>query len=156
MHYYTPDGRELIDAMSGLWCCNAGHCREPIVEAIRRQAGRLDYPPAFQTAHAPAFALASRLAKLAPGDLNRVFFCNSGSEAVDTALKIALAYHKLAGQSTRTRFISRERSYHGCCLGGTSLGGIPQNRNLFEPLLDVDQLRSTYSRERQAHAPGEP
>src|ERR1700674_3071971 len=121
MHYYTPDGRELIDAMSGLWCCNAGHCREPVVEAIRRQAGRLDYAPAFQTAHAPSFALASRLAKLAPGDLNHVFFCNSGSEAVDTALKIALAYHKLAGQSTRTRFISRERSYHGSCLGGTSL-----------------------------------
>ncbi|HAH66378.1 MAG TPA: aspartate aminotransferase family protein [Rhizobiales bacterium] len=156
MHYYTPDGRELIDAMSGLWCCNAGHCREPVVEAIRRQAGRLDYAPAFQTAHAPAFALASRLAKLAPGDLNHVFFCNSGSEAVDTALKIALAYHKLAGQSTRTRFISRERSYHGSCLGGTSLGGIPQNRNLFEPLLDVDLLRSTYSRERQAYARGEP
>jgi beta-alanine--pyruvate transaminase len=96
------------------------------------------------------------LAALAPGDLDRVFFCNSGSEAVDSALKIALAYHKLAGASTRTRFVSRERSYHGACLGGTSVGGIPQNRNLFEPLLDVDQLRSTYSRERQAYARGEP
>jgi beta-alanine--pyruvate transaminase len=100
--------------------------------------------------------LAARLAELAPGDLDRVFFCNSGSEAVDTALKIALAYHKLAGASTRTRFVSRERSYHGSCLGGTSVGGIPQNRNLFEPLLDVDQLRSTYSRERHAYARGEP
>jgi len=156
MHYYTPEGRQLLDAMSGLWCCNAGHCREPIVEAIRHQAGRLDYAPSFQAAHAPAFQLASRLAKLAPGDLDHVFFCNSGSEAVDTALKIALAYHKLAGQSTRTRFVSRDRSYHGSCLGGTSVGGIPQNRNLFEPLLDVDRLRSTYSRERQAYARGEP
>ena len=142
MHYYTPDGRQLLDAMSGLWCCNAGHCREPIVEAIRRQAGRLDCAPAFQAGHAPAFHLAGRLAKLAPGDLDRVFFCNSGSEAVDTALKIALGYHKLAGASTRTRFVSRERSYHGSCIGGTSVGGIAQNRNLFEPLLDVDQLRS--------------
>ena len=156
MHYYTPDGRKLLDAMSGLWCCNAGHCREPIVQAVHRQASRLDYAPAFQAGHAPAFQLAARLAELAPGDLDRVFFCNSGSEAVDTALKIALAYHKLAGASTRTRFVSRERSYHGSCLGGTSVGGIPQNRNLFEPLLDVDQLRSTYSRERQAYARGEP
>jgi beta-alanine--pyruvate transaminase len=156
VHYYTPDGRRLLDAMSGLWCCNAGHCREPIVEAIRRQAGRLDCAPAFQAGHPPAFHLAGRLAKLAPGDLDRVFFCNSGSEAVDTALKIALGFHKLAGASTRTRFVSRERSYHGACIGGTSVGGIAQNRNLFEPLLDVDQLRATYSRERQAYARGEP
>jgi beta-alanine--pyruvate transaminase len=113
MHYYSADGRKLLDAMSGLWCCNAGHCREPITEAIRRQAGRLDYAPSFQASHAPVFHLAARLAKLAPDDLNRVFFCNSGSEAVNTALKIALAYHKLAGASTRTRFVSRERSYHG-------------------------------------------
>ena len=156
MHYYTPDGRQVLDAMSGLWCCNAGHCREPIVEAIRRQAGRLDYAPAFQAGHAPAFHLAARLAKLAPDPLQRVFLCNSGSEAVDTALKIALAYHKLVGASTRTRFVSRERSYHGSCFGGTSVGGIAPNRNLFEPLLDVDQLRSTYSRERQGYARGEP
>jgi beta-alanine--pyruvate transaminase len=123
MHYYTSDGRKLLDAMSGLWCCNAGHCRKPIVEAIVHQAGRLDYAPAFQMGHAPAFKLASRLAALAPGDLNRVFFCNSGSEAVDTALKLALAYHKLSGASTRTRFIGRERAYHGSCFGGTSVGG---------------------------------
>ena len=153
MHYYAADGRKLLDAMSGLWCCNAGHCREPIVEAIRRQAGRLDYAPAFQVGHAQ---LASRLAKLAPRELDHVFFCNSGSEAVDSALKIALAYHKLAGASTRTRFVSRDRSYHGSCFGGTSVGGIAPNRNLFEPLLDVDQIRSTYSRERQAYARGEP
>jgi beta-alanine--pyruvate transaminase len=97
MHYFTPDGRKLLDAMSGLWCCNAGHCRAPIVEAIRQQAARLDYAPAFQEGHVAAFQLAARLAKLAPTDLTRVFFCNSGSEAVDTALKIALAYHKLSG-----------------------------------------------------------
>ena len=156
MHYYAADGRKLLDAMSGLWCCNAGHCREPIVEAIRRQVGRLDYAPAFQVGHAPAFQLASRLAKLAPRELDHVFFCNSGSEAVDSALKIALAYHKLAGASTRTRFVSRDRSYHGSCFGGTSVGGMAPNRNLFEPLLDVDQIRSTYSRERQAYARGEP
>ena len=156
MHYVTPDGRKLLDAMSGLWCCNAGHCRTPIVEALQKQVARLDYAPAFQLGHAPAFRLASKLTALAPGDLNHVFFCNSGSEAVDTALKIALAYHKLSGQSTRTRFISLERGYHGACFGGTSVGGIPQNRNLFEPLLQADRLSSAYSRPRQPYARGEP
>jgi beta-alanine--pyruvate transaminase len=156
MHYVTADGRKLLDAMSGLWCCNAGHCRAPIAEAIARQAARLDYAPAFQAGHAPAFLLASRLSQLAPDGLDHVFLCNSGSEAVDSALKIALAYHKLAGASARTRFVSREKAYHGSALGGTSVGGMPQNRTLFEPLLDVDQLRSTYSRERQAYARGEP
>jgi beta-alanine--pyruvate transaminase len=156
MHYYTTTGRKLLDAMSGLWCCNAGHCRTQIVEAIARQAGRLDYALAFQMGHAPAFTLASRLAALAPGDLDHVFFANSGSEAVDTALKLALGYHKLSGASTRTRFIGRERAYHGSCFGGTSVGGIPANRNLFEPLLDVDRLPSTYLREREAFCRGEP
>ncbi len=156
MHYYTADGRKLLDGMSGLWCCNAGHCRTQIVEAIARQAGRLDYAPAFQMGHAPAFNLASRLAALAPGDLDHVFFGNSGSEAVDTALKLARAYHKLSGASTRTRFIGRERAYHGSCFGGTSVGGIPANRNLFEPLLDADRLPSTYLREREAYSRGEP
>lgn len=156
MHYVTPDGRRLLDAMSGLWCCNAGHCRAPIIDAITRQAERLDYAASFQLAHAAAFRLAAKLAALAPGDLNHVFFCNSGSEAVDTALKITLAYHKLSGQSTRTRFIGHERGYHGACLGGTSVGGIPQNRNLFEPLLPVDRLSSPYSRPRQPYARGEP
>ena len=156
MHYVTPDGRRLLDAMSGLWCCNAGHCRAPIIDAITRQAERLDYAASFQLGHAAAFRLAAKLAALAPGDLNHVFFCNSGSEAVDTALKITLAYHKLSGQSTRTRFIGHERGYHGACLGGTSVGGIPQNRNLFEPLLPVDRLSSPYSRPRQPYARGEP
>ena len=119
-----------------------GHCRAPIAEAIARQAARLDYAPAFQSGHAPAFLLASRLSQLAPDGLDHVFLCNSGSEAVDSALKIALAYHKLAGASTRTRFVSREKAYHGSALGGTSVGGMPQNRTLFEPLLDVDQLRT--------------
>ena len=140
MHYYAADGRKLLDAISGLWCCKAGHCGEPIVEAIRRQAGRLDYAPAFQVGHASARLAACQLA---PRELDHVFFCNSGSEAVDSALKIALAYHMLAGASTRTRFVSRDRSYHGSCFGGTSVGGIAPNRNLFEPLLDVDQIRST-------------
>ena len=131
--------------MSGLWCCNAGHCRAPIVEALQKQIATLDYARAFQLGHAPAFRLASKLSGLAPGDLNHVFFCNSGSEAVDTALKIALAYHKLSGQSTRTRFIGRERGYHGAYFGGTSVGGIPQNRNLFEPLLRGRALESVFA-----------
>src|SRR6185437_13733788 len=156
MHYVTPDGRRLLDAMSGLWCCNAGHCRGPIIDAITRQAERLDYAASFQLGHAAAFRLAAKLAALAPGDLNHVFFCNSGSEAVDTALKITLAYHKLSGQSTRTRFIGHERGYHGACLGGTSVGGIPQNRNLFEPLFPLARLSSPYSRPRQPYARGEP
>jgi beta-alanine--pyruvate transaminase len=156
MHYYTADGRKLLDAMSGLWCCNAGHCRKPIVEAIARQAARLDYAPAFQLGHAPAFTLATRLGALAPAGLDRVLFGNSGSEAVDTALKLALAYHKLSGASTRTRFIGRERAYHGSCFGGTSVGGIPANRNLFEPLLDVDRLPTADLRQRRAFMRGEP
>ncbi len=156
MHYVTPDGRRLLDAMSGLWCCNAGHCRAPIVDAIIRQAERLDYAASFQLGHVAAFRLASKLAALAPGDLGHVFYCNSGSEAVDTALKITLAFHKLSGQSTRTRFIGLERGYHGACVGGTSVGGIPQNRNLFEPLLQVDRLSSPYSRPRLPYTRGEP
>ncbi|MGH6865805.1 MAG: aminotransferase class III-fold pyridoxal phosphate-dependent enzyme [Methyloceanibacter sp.] len=156
MHYHAGGGRKLLDAMSGLWCCNAGHCRTPIVEAIAEQATRLDYAPAFQLGHRPAFTLASRLAAMAPGDLDRVLFCNSGSEAVDTALKVALAYHKQSGASTRTRFIARERAYHGSCFGGTSVGGIAANRSLFEPLIDVEHLPTTYSRERQPYARGEP
>jgi beta-alanine--pyruvate transaminase len=156
MHYFTADGRKLLDAMSGLWCCNAGHCRQPIVDAIAKQAGRLDYAPAFQMGHGAAFTLAGRLAALAPGDLDRVFFANSGSEAVETALKLSLAYHKLSGASTRTRFIGRDRAYHGCGFGGTSVGGIPANRNLFEPLLDVGRLPSSYLRARPTFSRGEP
>src|SRR6202142_380659 len=122
MHYYTPEGRAVLDGTAGLWCTNAGHSRDPIVAAIARQAEELDYAPAFQFAHPKSFELASRVAALAPGDLNRVFFCNSGSEAVDTALKIALAYHNLRGEGARTRLIGRERGYHGVGFGGISGG----------------------------------
>jgi beta-alanine--pyruvate transaminase len=157
MHYYTPEGRAVLDATAGLWCVNTGHNRDPIVAAIKQQAEELDYAPAFQFAHAKAFELASRIAALAPGDLDRVFFCNSGSEAVDTALKIALAYHHVRGEASRTRLIGRERGYHGVGFGGISVGGIVANRRHFGTLLaGVDHLPATYSREHQAFTKGEP
>src|SRR5579859_1733973 len=157
MHYFTPDGRAVLDGTAGLWCTNAGHNRDPIVAAIQRQAAKLDYAPAFQFAHPQAFELASRIAALAPADLDRVFFCNSGSEAVDTALKIALAYHNVRGQGGRVRLIGRERGYHGVGFGGISVGGIVNNRKFFGTLLaGVDHLPATYSREHQAFTKGEP
>jgi beta-alanine--pyruvate transaminase len=157
MHYYTPDGRAVLDGTAGLWCTNAGHNRDPIVAAIRAQAAELDYAPAFQFSHPMAFELASRVAALAPADLDHVFFCNSGSEAVDTALKIALAYHNVRGQGSRTRLIGRERGYHGVGFGGISVGGIVGNRKLFGTLLaGVDHLPATYNREQQAFTKGEP
>jgi beta-alanine--pyruvate transaminase len=156
MHYFTPDGRAVVDGLAGLWCSNAGHNRDPIVAAIRDQAAELDYAAAFHFAHAKSFELASRVAALAPGDLNRVFFCNSGSEAVDTALKIALAYHNVRGEGSRTRLIGRERGYHGVGFGGISVGGIVNNRKFFGTLLTgVDHLPATYSREHQAFSKGE-
>jgi beta-alanine--pyruvate transaminase len=157
MHYFTPEGRAVLDGIAGMWCTNAGHNRDPIVAAIKRQAEELDYAPAFQFAHPKSFELASRIAALAPGDLNRVFFCNSGSEAVDTALKIALAYHNVRGEGSRTRLIGRERGYHGVGFGGISVGGIVNNRKLFGALLaGVDHLPTTYNREQQAFTKGEP
>jgi beta-alanine--pyruvate transaminase len=157
MHYYTPDGRAVLDGTAGLWCTNAGHNRDPIVEAIRAQAAELDYAPAFQFSHPKAFELASRVAALAPADLDHVFFCNSGSEAVDTALKIALAYHNVRGEGARTRLIGRERGYHGVGFGGISVGGIVTNRKFFGSLLaGVDHLPATYNREQQAFSKGEP
>ncbi len=157
MHYYTPEGRAVLDGTAGLWCTNAGHNRDSIVAAIQAQAAELDYSPAFQFAHPKSFELASRVAALAPGDLNRVFFCNSGSEAVDTALKIALAYHNVRGEGARTRLIGRERGYHGVGFGGISVGGIVANRKFFGTLLTgVDHLPATYSREHQAFTKGEP
>jgi len=157
MHYFTPEGRSVLDGTAGLWCINAGHNRDPIVRAIQRQAAELDYSPAFQFAHPKAFELASRVAQLAPGDLDRVFFCNSGSEAVDSALKMALAYHNISGQGSRTRLIGRERGYHGVGFGGISVGGIVANRKMFGTLLaGVDHLPHTYDRERQAFTKGEP
>ena len=157
MHYFTPEGRAVLDATAGLWCCNAGHNRDPIVAAIQAQAAELDYAPAFQFAHPKAFELASRIAALAPGDLDHVFFSNSGSEAVDTALKIALAYHNVRGQGSRTRLIGRERGYHGVGFGGISVGGMVANRKIFGSLLaGVDHLPATYNREQQAFTNGEP
>jgi beta-alanine--pyruvate transaminase len=157
LHYYTPDGRAVFDGLAGLWCTNAGHNRDPIVAAISNQAAELDYAAAFHFAHPKSFELASRIAALAPADLNRVFFCNSGSEAIDTALKIALAYHNVRGEGARTRLIGRERGYHGVGFGGMSVGGIVNNRKLFGTLLaGVDHLPATYSREHQAFTKGEP
>jgi len=157
MRYFTTDGRAILDATAGLWCCNAGHNRDPIVAAIQSQAAELDYAPPFQFAHPKAFALSNRIAALAPGDLDYVFFCNSGSEAVDTALKIGLAYHNMRGEGARTRLIGRERGYHGVGFGGISVGGIVNNRRFFGALLTgVDHLPATYDRERQAFTKGEP
>ncbi len=157
LHYFTPDGRAVFDGLAGLWCTNAGHNRDPIVAAIANQAAELDYAAAFHFAHPKSFELASRIAALAPADLNRVFFCNSGSEAIDTALKIALAYHNVRGEGARTRLIGRERGYHGVGFGGISVGGIVNNRKFFGTLLaGVDHLPATYSREHQAFTKGEP
>jgi beta-alanine--pyruvate transaminase len=157
MHYYTPEGREILDATAALWCCNAGHNRPPIVEAIQRQAAELDFSPTFQFAHPKVFALAARLAAMAPGDLDHAFFTNSGSEACDTALKIALAYHNVQGQGSRQRLIGRERGYHGVGFGGISVGGMVNNRKFFGSLIaGVDHLPATYNREQQAFTKGEP
>ncbi len=157
MHYVTADGRKVIDGAAGMWCANAGHNRDPIVAAIQQSAAKLDYAPAFQFGHPQAFELASRIAELAPADLNHVFFTNSGSEAVDTALKIALAYFNITGEGGRTRLIGRERGYHGVGFGGISVGGIVNNRRFFGALLaGVDHLPTTYDRERQAFTKGEP
>src|ERR1700748_2422486 len=157
MHYYTPEGREILDATAALWCCNAGHNRPPIVEAIQRQAAELDFSPTFQFAHPKVFALAARLAAMAPGDLDHAFFANSGSEACDTALKIALAYHNVQGQGSRQRLIGRERGYHGVGFGGISVGGMVNNRKFFGSLIaGTDHLPATYNREHQAFTKGEP
>ena len=157
MHYFTPEGRPILDATAALWCCNAGHSREPIVRAIQEQAAELDFSPTFQFAHPKAFALSSRIAAMAPGDLDHVFFTNSGSEAADTALKIALAYHNVTGHASRQRLIGRERGYHGVGFGGISVGGMVNNRKFFGTLLaGADHLPATYNREHQAFTKGEP
>lgn len=157
MYYTAEDGRKILDATAGLWCVNAGHARARIADAIAAQAKKLDYAPSFQFSHPGAFALADRLATLAPQPLNHVFFCNSGSEAVDSALKIALAFHQLRGQGSRTRLIGRERGYHGTGFGGISVGGLVNNRNMFGPLLPgSDHLPHTYDIEKQAFSKGEP
>ncbi|MGD0632967.1 MAG: aspartate aminotransferase family protein [Beijerinckiaceae bacterium] len=155
--YLSADGRSILDGTSGLWCCNAGHGRAPIVKAIQEQARKLDFAPPFQFSHPQAFTLATRIAALAPGDLDHVFFTNSGSESVDTALKIALGFHNVTGQGARQRLIGRERGYHGVGFGGTAVGGMVANRKIFGALLaGVDHLPTTYNRAEQAFTVGEP
>jgi len=157
MYYTTQDGRQVLDAAAGLWCVNAGHRRPRIVEAVQRQIAELDYAPAFQMGHPAAFELASRLSTMLPGDLDHVFFTNSGSESVDTALKIALAYHRARGEGTRQRLIGRERGYHGVGFGGISVGGIVNNRKFFGSLLTgVDHMPHTHDKAHQAFSRGEP
>ena len=157
VHYWTPEGRKVIDGTAGLWCVNAGHGREEIKAAIARQLDEMDYAPSFQMGHPKAFELAARHAALLPGDLNHAFYCNSGSEAVDSALKIALAYQRARGEGTRTRFVGRERGYHGVGFGGISVGGMVNNRKFFGGLLTgTDHIAHTYDREKQAFSKGEP
>ncbi len=157
MYYTTAEGRQVIDATAGLWCVNAGHARPRIVEAVQKQVEELDYAPAFQMGHPRVFEAASRISALMPGDLDHVFFANSGSEAVDSALKIAIAYHRARGEGTRTRLIGRERGYHGVGFGGISVGGIVKNRMFFGSLLTgVDHLRDTHDPERNAFTRGLP
>ncbi len=157
MHYTTSDGTQVLDATAGLWCVNAGHCRPKITEAIQKQAAELDYAPAFQIGHPKAFELANRLVDLAPKGMDNVFFTNSGSEGVETALKIALAYHRVKGEGARFRLIGRERGYHGVNFGGISVGGIVPNRKMFGTLLTgVDHLAHTHLPERNAFSRGEP
>ncbi|TRW96170.1 aspartate aminotransferase family protein [Paracoccus sp. M683] len=145
MHYTAADGRQVLDGTAGLWCCNAGHCRPLITEAVQAQVAQMDYAPAFQMGHPLAFELANRIVDIAPDGIEHVFYCNSGSEAVDTALKIALAYHRARGDGARTRLIGRERGYHGVGFGGISVGGIVNNRRVFGSLLNgVDHLPHTH------------
>jgi beta-alanine--pyruvate transaminase len=157
--YFTlKDGRKLYDCLSGLWCTPLGHSHPRVVEAVKRQLDTLDFAPTFQMGHEPAFHLASRIAQLAGRPNDRVFFVNSGSESVDTALKIAVAYHRARGDAARTRIIGRERGYHGVGMGGISVGGIPANRKMFAPLMipGVDHLPHTYNPAEMAFSRGQP
>jgi len=158
MHYTATDGTRILDGTSGLWCVNAGHCRPGITEAIARQAAELDYAPGFQLGHPDAFRAAGAIAALMPDGLDRIFFTNSGSESVDTALKIALAYHRARGEGQRTRLIGRERGYHGAGFGGISVGGIVANRRAFSGALlpAVDHLPHTHLPQANAFSRGQP
>ena len=157
-HYTMADGRRLFDCLSGLWCSPLGHSHPAVVTAVQRQVENLDYSPAFQLGHAPAFALAAKIASLAGRPNDQVFFVNSGSEAVDTAMKIAVGYHRLKGEASRTRFIGRERAYHGVGLGGISIGGMTANRKMFGPLMvaGVDHLPHTWNPKHMAYSRGQP
>ena len=157
MHYRSSDGRQVLDGTAGLWCVNAGHARAQITEAIRQTAGELDYAPTFQLGHPLPFELATRLGEIMPAGLDRIFFANSGSEAVDSALKIALAYQRSRGLGSKTRLIGRERGYHGTGFGGISVGGIVNNRRAFGTLLTgVDHLPHTHSLKDMAFSRGQP
>ncbi|RWC28061.1 aspartate aminotransferase family protein [Mesorhizobium sp.] len=157
MHYTTSDGRKVLDGTAGLWCVNAGHCRPKITEAIQQQAAELDYAPAFQMGHPIVFELANRLVDIAPKGMDHVFFTNSGSESVETALKMAIAYHRVRGEGSRTRLIGRERGYHGVNFGGISVGGIVTNRKMFGTLLGgVDHMPHTHLPEKNAFTKGVP
>ncbi|MBU8536898.1 aspartate aminotransferase family protein [Falsiroseomonas tokyonensis] len=157
MSYFTPEGQEILDGTAGLWCCNAGHGRREIVEAIQKQAAVMDFAPTFQLGHPIAFEAAARVAEITPEGMDRVFFVNSGSEAADTALKIALAYHKARGESQRVRLVGRERGYHGVGFGGMSVGGIGGNRKQFGAQLPyVDHLPHTHLPAQNAFAKGQP
>ncbi len=157
MYYRTVDGRKVLDGFAGLWAVNAGHCHPAVVAAVQQQVAELDYATAFQMSHPKTFVLASRVRELLPGDLDHVFFTNSGSEAVDTALKIALAYHQARGDTDRTILVGRDRGYHGVGFGGLSVGGIPANQRQFPNLLtQVDHLPHTHLPEQNAFSRGQP
>ena len=157
MHFISDDGRDILDATAGLWCVNAGHGRKKIQDAVYNQIGELDYSPPFQFGHPKQFELANRLAEMFPEKMNHVFFSNSGSEAVDSALKIAIAYQRARGKASKTRLIGRERGYHGVGFGGISVGGMVKNRMYFGSLLSgVDHLRHTHNPELNAFSKGLP
>jgi len=157
MYYWTPEGRQILDGTSGLWCVNAGHCRPKIVQAVQRQVAEMDFAPTFNMGHPAAFEFAERLAQIAPPGFSRVFFTNSGSESADTALKIALAYHRARGEAGRYRLIGRERGYHGVNFGGMAVGGITANKKMFGPgVAGVDHIRHTHDPARNAFSKGQP
>ena len=157
MYYWTTEGRQILDGQAGLWCVNAGHCRPKIVEALRRQAGEMDFAPTFQMGHPIAFEFAERLARIAPAGFSHVFFTNSGSESADTALKIALAYHRARGEGQRFMLIGRERGYHGVNFGGMAVGGIVTNRKTFGPgVAGVDHIRHTHDLSKNSFSRGQP
>jgi beta-alanine--pyruvate transaminase len=157
MHYWDDKGRQILDSVAGLWCVNAGHARPRIVQAIQQQAAEMDFCPPFQMAHPKAFELAERVAQIAPAGMGKVFFTNSGSEAVDTALKMALAYHRVRGEATRTRLLGRERGYHGVNFGGISVGGMVGNRKTFGlAVAGVDHIRHTHEPALNAFSVGQP
>ena len=157
MYFWTPEGRRVLDGIAGLWCVNAGHASPKIVQAIQAQAAEMDYAPPFNMGHPKAFELAERLVEILPTEMNKVFFTNSGSESVETALKMAIAYHRARGEGARTRLIGRERGYHGVNFGGISVGGIVANRKMFGTLLaGVDHIRHTHDLARNAFSRGVP